>query len=356
MKPLITAVLACLAVTAWAERADILPRPPRRPGPDTALVNLIHDTRVGDAAHFRNLVVYPLITEPLARAGYLTLSEALAQGQVRITEKGEGSVPELLVVNNGGRPVFLLAGEMVTGGKQNRVISQDILLAPHSGPISLGVFCVERGRWVRQTNQFGAEKELAHGNLRQQLAGPRVAQRQVWAEVSRKSAAVAGAGASPTEYLGKMYEDETVRRDLAEFTRRIRLPREANGMAVVIGGRVVGVELFGDPSLFGRLRDKLLRSYAVDAVEAPSAAKLVAGHESVERFLQRGARARLRARGTVGIGQLFAIEGGGPYGSVLAWHGQAGAHGVVHASLFDEEPVVTPAPDQPDPPRIRFGR
>jgi hypothetical protein len=284
------------------------------------------------------------------------MDAALAKGVLIITEKGEGNVPELLVENRAAQPVFLLAGEIVKGGKQNRVISQDVLLPPRSGPVSLGVFCVEEGRWTMESSRFGGEREIAHSNLRQQLNAPGASQRAIWGEVARKAEAVAPSAAAGSQYLGKVYEADEVKRGVIEYEKRLILPREANGMALVIGGRVVGAELFGDAGLFADLRDKLLRSYATDAIEYKVEARIRPPADSVERFLRRAETARLVSKETVGVGRHFGIQGGGLYGAVLTWHEQDGAHGVVHASLFDEQPVVAPIPVKPHPPIVPFER
>jgi hypothetical protein len=78
--------------------------------------------------------------------------------------------------------------------------------------------------------------------------------------VGRKADALAAAVPNETHYLGKIYESGEVKRDLDDYTKAIVWSEDANGMAVMIGGRVVGVELFGDSETFARLRDKLLRS------------------------------------------------------------------------------------------------
>jgi hypothetical protein len=85
--------------------------------------------------------------------------------------------------------------------------------------------------------------------------------------VGRKADALAAAVPNETHYLGNIYESGEVERDLDDYTKAIIWTEDANGMAVMIGGRVVGVELFGDSETFARLRDKLLRSCAVDAIE-----------------------------------------------------------------------------------------
>src|SRR5437868_13552050 len=65
-------------------------------------------------------------------------------------------VNKLVLVNNSKRPLLLLAGEIVTGGKQDRVIAKDRIVPPDSDPIDLSVFCIEPGRWVESSSEFGA--------------------------------------------------------------------------------------------------------------------------------------------------------------------------------------------------------
>src|SRR5205085_7274600 len=70
---------------------------------------------------------------------------------------GDGAeVNRLVLVNNSKRPLILLAGEIVTGGKQDRVIGKDRLVPAESDPIDLSVFCVEPGRWTGTTEKFNA--------------------------------------------------------------------------------------------------------------------------------------------------------------------------------------------------------
>ena len=64
-------------------------------------------------------------------------------------------VNQLVLVNNSKRPLILLAGEIVTGGKQDRVIGKDRIIPAESDPIDLGVFCVEPGRWTGSSDRFG---------------------------------------------------------------------------------------------------------------------------------------------------------------------------------------------------------
>ena len=97
-----------------------------------------------------NLTVFLVHAEEVSDEdmNVLTLEEALKEGVVKISEKGEGAqVNQLTVENTGDFPVYLQAGDTVKGGKQDRVIAVDFVLPPRSGKRPVRAFCVEPGRW-----------------------------------------------------------------------------------------------------------------------------------------------------------------------------------------------------------------
>ena len=78
----------------------------------------------------------------------ITLGEAMRRGIVKVVETG--SVRRLKVRNLGDREVFIQAGDIVKGGKQDRVLLTSLIVPPKSGYIPIGAFCVEQGRWARR--------------------------------------------------------------------------------------------------------------------------------------------------------------------------------------------------------------
>jgi hypothetical protein len=132
------------------------------------------DYRVLPPIRQGNLTVFPVVVSSSRDTrDFLTLDEGLRSGEVVVTESGsvrplirrgdrgtpvhEGAqVNQLVLVNNSKRPLLLLAGEIVTGGKQDRVIGKDRIVPAESEPVDLSVFCVEPGRWVAKSANFGA--------------------------------------------------------------------------------------------------------------------------------------------------------------------------------------------------------
>src|SRR6202140_451090 len=127
------------------------------------------------------------------------------------------SVSQLVLINRSKRPLLLLAGELVSGGKQDRIIGKDRIVPVGSEPLPLDVFCVEHGRWTGASSQFIASKTIVHPSVREQAA---VAQDQgeVWDAVRSgtlaKTAPPAGgsgsAGARAPEAYAPHITTETI--------------------------------------------------------------------------------------------------------------------------------------------------
>src|SRR4029077_10657339 len=91
-------------------------------------------------------------------------------------------VNQLVLVNRGKRPLILLAGEVVSGGKQDRIIGKDRIVPVGAEPLPLDVFCVEHGRWTGGSDRFAEAKMMVHPTVRDKAAFEQD-QSQVWATV-----------------------------------------------------------------------------------------------------------------------------------------------------------------------------
>jgi hypothetical protein len=274
--------------------------------------------RLGEPARYENLTIFPVLSGESARtAGFVTLDEALSSGEAIISEQGgEGlhrtrdgrplptpdyqsgaSVNQLVLINRGKRPLVLLAGELVSGGKQDRIIAKDRIVGPGERPLPLDVFCVEHGRWSSGT-QFAAAKIMVHPSVREKAAVDQK-QEQVWDAVRSGTTAqsesvvvgaappalsmrrIEGAMASeaPTQSYAKVYNSRAVGVPIDTFVEEIQ-KRFDRATANLKGERVVGVvvaygaevawsDIFASPEMFDHYWSKLLRSYAIEALARP---------------------------------------------------------------------------------------
>jgi hypothetical protein len=259
----------------------------------------------------------------------VTLDEARQRGDLRIVEREHATVPTLIVENRGKSHVLLLAGEILLGGKQNRVLVEDVLLPPASGPRDIGVYCVEQGRWAGRSKEFEAKGSFAAPGLRSRLM-EKTDQARVWAEVDRY--ARAAAAPSPSRDYQAVYEQPDVKAHVEGAARDLgEPPAAALGAAVFVGRALAGLDLFGDPSLFARQWPKLLRAQALDAYqrppETPADEKGLRGR--VEELLRVVATAPGSARTNAGVGQLVESRVEGHRAAALIHAGR-----VVHLAVL----------------------
>jgi hypothetical protein len=93
----------------------------------------------------------------------LTLQEAMASRTVQVYETG--SVNELEIENAGDREVFVQSGDIVKGGKQDRVLMVSLVLPARSGRMPIASFCVEQGRWAARSGEDVARFSSADAAL-----------------------------------------------------------------------------------------------------------------------------------------------------------------------------------------------
>ena len=141
--------LALLGSRAHAAGGDA--KPGAKPAAPEAKADdkLDEHTRLGAPLTYKNLTLVPIFARDPGKdaANYLTLDEAFDANLVRVRELSDESVNELSLENKSDRPLFVMSGEVILGGKQDRIIGQDRLIPPKK-TLSVAVFCVEHGRWT----------------------------------------------------------------------------------------------------------------------------------------------------------------------------------------------------------------
>ena len=299
--------------------------------------------RLGTPVSYENLTVFPVLaSEQADTSGFATLDEALASGDAVVTEQGNymrrtrdgvmdptpsssAQVNQLVLVNRGKRPLMLLAGEVVSGGKQDRIIGKDRIVPTGAEPLPLSVFCVEHGRWTDGSGKFASAEMMVHPSVREKAAVEQ-SQTQVWAAVRggtstssasargrsggyvvgrNGTAATAGAPAisrgtvdsviasnAPTMSYKQIYASPVVGKSVEEFAgqmeRRFDRATEGEkvvGVVVAFGGEVAWSDIFASSHLFKTYWPKLLRSFAVEALSRP-ASRETASLDDARDFLR----------------------------------------------------------------------
>ena len=145
----------------------------------------------GAPLRYENLTLVPVGTRqqgPFQK--YTLLEQGVAAKTFAVREiDGQANAAQVHAVevrNTGKDPVYLLGGEMILGGKQDRIIERDTVISAADRWVQVPVFCVEAHRWTGQNMDFGAGGALVHVALREAaLSGD---QSKVWEEVARKNA------------------------------------------------------------------------------------------------------------------------------------------------------------------------
>jgi hypothetical protein len=295
------------------------------------------DWRILDPVVYENIAIFPVVSgSSQDTSSFLTLEEGLASGDVIVSERGatrmvrnrdgvhtipdystSASVNQLVLINRSKRPLLLLAGELVSGGKQDRIIGKDRIVPVGAEPLPLDVFCVEHGRWTGDSSQFTASKTIVHPSVREQAAVEQK-QTEVWAAVA--GGTMAGASGSPsapnapaarlsaneladaisseapTQSYRKIYESRRVGGSVDSFVDQVqrRFARATSGLkgervvgvVVAYGGEVAWSDIFASGELFHQYWSKLLRSYAVEALARPTLRE-TASVDDAREFLRR---------------------------------------------------------------------
>jgi hypothetical protein len=270
-------------------------------------VTVGEDFTIAEAVQWKNLAVFPVLSvKPKDEDLYITLEEGLKSDKVEVYEVGAkperhrhanrgqnvqrpvqqvqpqanndpfddgegpaGDVNHLMVVNRSQRLLYLMPGEIIMGGKQDRCVAKECVIAADGKPVKIDVYCVEHGRWTN--GQVFKEKA---GNLGkagratvQEAEGSSAKQSQVWNSVAQSNTQ---SGVSPsTGAFTANYTDAKLAEKIAAYLRAIEQPvadhKQIVGVIVAINGKMEVIDVFGSTPLFRKVWPKMLSGYALDA-------------------------------------------------------------------------------------------
>ena len=272
-----------------------------------------------------NLTIFPVVASTTHDTHeFLTLDEGLRSGEVEVTEhggirpmvrrpnsyyptRGSAEVNKLYLINNSKRPLLLLAGEIVTGGKQDRIVGKDRIV-PAETEADLDVFCVEPGRWTETTAGFEAKGSLMVAPSVRNQAMAKKDQSAVWDEVNKtkeRAAANLGGVAGAPEAREQIAETSSYARVMGNGAVQkqvdaVAIPiqhsyeseihelrdRNAVGVVVAVNGRIIWADLFASTSLLEKYWPKLVRSYASEAINNGGSGEPV-GVKAAQEYLDQ---------------------------------------------------------------------
>ncbi len=238
------------------------------------IAQTLEQAALGEPDRFLNLAAFPLLGQSGYHRDYITLGAGIESGSVRVREISTGgSVSELAVDNGGKEPVLVFEGEELVGAKQNRTANVTVL-APAGATTRIPVTCVEAGRWSdRGVEMAPSDRMHFSGGRRAKMRSvatsmeecglPGADQGAVWSDIESKSRRMRVS--SRTSAMSDVYESHATRLD--DYVRAFEARPGQTGVVFAINDRVEGLELFDCPETMADMLPKLIRSYAIDALE-----------------------------------------------------------------------------------------
>ena len=289
---------------------------------------------------YKNLTIFPLLAPDGIEPEYLVLEQALDEKLIRITElDNEGSVPELKLKNLGKKNILIIEGEELVGAKQNRIVNTSFLVAGRT-EVVIPVSCVEQRRWSYRSETFGSGQKMMHASLRRMHQedvksslkhgrGYRSDQGRIWDNIADKLKRMEVP--SPTSAMADVYE--SYEDAMTEFLNKFQLIEWQVGAVFAINGQILGLEGFGCHDTFKRFFEKLVKSYALDALDSRDSSR----EESVppnkaRRFIESALKGKGENHPSIGLGTNITFESYTLSGSAIVEGDR-----VLHLSAFKKE-------------------
>ena len=281
--------------------------------------------RISAPYSYKNLTIFLVHgKDETSKTNILTLQEAMQRQILRVYETSD--VNELSVENISKHfDVFIQSGDIVKGGKQDRVLGVSIIIPARSGRIKIEAFCVESGRWQKRGNedagQFSSSNDrIVSKELKIAANGAR-SQQEVWAKVSeaqeklsRNVGAPVTSGSSATS-LQLSLENGKVAATADEYVKKLRALIDGRadviGYAFAINGEVNSADIYVSNALFKKLWPRMLKAAAVEAVAeqgSRTSASAPAKPAAVEAFLADADKGRVEERAASGSARIITRD------------------------------------------------
>ena len=305
--------------------------------------NTLGQIKIEKVQSFNNLNIFPLIGKKIDQNIKL-FENSLNDESLGISEiDSDGAVPYLAVENFNPIPVLIIDGQTITGHnlKQNRIVTVSVLI-PILSKIKLSVLCSERGRWSRTDRRFAsrdsamfakgrfAKMERMQQNMRENISEnyhEAADQEQAWEQINNKFQSFDTYSSS--ESMQDIYENKE--KKMKEYLDNLKMPENTLGAVFAIGASVMGFELFSNTNTFHSLYPKLLKSYALDAIENKVRDNSEPLITDAKKMIEMADSSVAKQCKNQGLGQLFTINNDDLCATVLMLDGV-----IVHFTCFSK--------------------
>ena len=217
----------------------------------------------------------------------ISLNKALEQGLVTVEERGTSSVENvhwLSLFNHSDKNIYVSGGEILSGGRQDRMVTRDTLIMAGKKRTDLHVMCVEEERWGKKNKKFIYER-TANQHLRKVLdvSGN---QRLIWQEIHRQLTRDTIRNKT-LAYLALGSDKKFISRSAPylDFFRQQfqRSDSTIVGMVCISGDKIIGTDIFASTTIFYEQLIPLLKGYIEEVLVYGSPVNL--SDQAVKKYM-----------------------------------------------------------------------
>ena len=252
-------------------------------GPIAINVKSLNNVNLNTSSNYKNLQVFMITgTAEADNLNYVTLKEAMDNKWVEIKETSD--VNELEINNLSDKIIFINAGDIVRGGKQDRTLTYDMIIGPHAKREKLSSFCVESGRWAKRGSEnvdaFESNEKILTSRKLKIASKKYNNQGEVWKSVEEQQNKLSGnvshyskkavnvKSEDSESSLELALDNEDLNKMKTEYKKHFSklYHEEAIGFAYAVNGELYTVDIYNNKKLFKDLFNKLLDAAIIEAI------------------------------------------------------------------------------------------
>lgn len=291
--------------------------------------NALIDIEKLDVQKYKNISIIPIMSESSQNIDILSLKKGLDLGLVKVEECKKSVVGKVRVSNNAVTPLILVDGDEIIGAKQNRIINTTVLIPPKT-TMDVSVSCSEYGRWYykdKYSSKFTYSKYFANSDTRRVKSYnlfEEECQSVIWDSIrdfeSRHTFK------SETSALNDNYEN--LAKIQEEYLKHFGILDNQNGVIVIIGGELKGIEIFNSHLTYKEYHDKIIRSYIVDSINFESPRNMI-NYDEIDKILGNISNSNFKEYENKELGKSIKFSNNYGVGVALIYEGN-----IIHMLYF----------------------